>query len=513
MRAAEVVATPLLLAVMLAGCNDTRDLAPPSPDTPWQFRITAATAPVPLDPVAAAARPTTTRQFVVPRDTAIAWPQELASFDAGQAYSLAELIDIAERRSPTTRVAWELARQAAISVGVARSAYLPTLSAVALGGFQRIASPFPNTLVARGYITANSEEVLPELTTKYLLFDFGGGRAAGVAVARQLSYAANVGFTAAHQALILAVARAYFTLDGVDAAVTAARQSRADAGTLQSASEAAFAHGVGTIVSVDLARRGVAQSDSDLTVARTAQHTAHLALLAALDLPPETPLRVAGTAELPLLPQTGQTVDQLMHEALAQRPDLIADLARVRAANAGVGLARSAMLPKIALDANIQGNIGRIGVDSLPYQSIEQPQAGVFLSFTWPLYAGGLLRNEVSLAESRRAAAADVLAQASETALREVALAYDGVDDGLAQYRAATTLETASATAFDAARDAYANGVGTFTDAATAQTALASARASRAHAHTQALINAAALAYAVGALTSSEATGLPATAP
>jgi outer membrane protein len=85
-----------------------------------------------------------------------------------------------------------------------------------------------------------------------------------------------------------------------------------------------------------------------------------------------------------------------------------------------------------------------------------------------------------------------------------VALAFDQVDTGLQQYDAAVALQTASETAFHSASDSYAQGVGTLTDATSAQTGLATARAAVARAHTQSLINGAALAFATGELTSSE---------
>ena len=49
-------------------------------------------------------------------------------------YGLAELIDIAERNNPETRVAWERARQAAAAVGLSESAYYPFLAASAAAG-------------------------------------------------------------------------------------------------------------------------------------------------------------------------------------------------------------------------------------------------------------------------------------------------------------------------------------------------------------------------------------------
>ena len=66
---------------------------------------------------------------------------------------------------------------------------------------------------------------------------------------------------------------------------------------------------------------------------------------------------------------------------------------------------------------------------------------------------------------------------------------------------AAIALQTASEVAFRSASDSYAAGVGTFTDTVSAQTGLAPARAAVARAHTESLINAAALAFAPGELT------------
>src|SRR5215472_14273131 len=290
---------------LLGACNDTRDLAPASPDTPWQFGPSKE-APAPPTPAAVAAR-----RFAVPENTAVQLPPP-ADIDASHVYSLVELIDIAQRRNPATRVAWEQARQAAINVGIARAAYLPALTASAVAGWEHFVLPFPSNLVPQGFIVFNAQEAIPQLTVNYLLFDFGG-RAAAVEVAGQLSIAGNVAFTAAHQQLIFNVARAYFTLAGADAALRAARQGLADARVVQQSAEGLFGRGLDTIVDVQLARRGTAQ-------AHTAQHDAVYTLLAAMELPPTTKLRVADASERPLPPRTARTVDDILSNALRQRP-------------------------------------------------------------------------------------------------------------------------------------------------------------------------------------------------
>jgi len=480
---------------LLGACNDTRDLAPASPDTPWQFEPSkeAPTAPAPAAVGA--------KRFAVPENTAVQLPTP-ADIDPDHTYSLVELIDIAQRRNPATRVAWEQARQAAINVGIARAAYLPALTASAVAGWEHFVLPFPSNLVPQGFIVFNAQEAIPQLAVNYLLFDFGG-RAAGVEAAGQLSIAGNVAFTAAHQQLIFNVARAYFTLDGADAAVRAARQGLADAQVVQQSAEALFSRGLDTIVDVQLARRATAQAQYDLAQANTAQHDAMYTLLAAMDLPPTTKLRVADASARPLPPRTARTVEDVLSGALRQRPDLLANVAKLRASDAEIAAARSGLFPKASLSANVQGNLGRLNVNDSPYFSVNKPQGAALLKFEWPLYEGGLLQNKLSLAQSKREESSAALKERADQALREVALAYDQVDTGLQQYDAAIALQTASEAAFHSASDSYANGVGTLTDATAAQTGLATARAAVARAHAQSLINAAALAFATGELTSS----------
>src|SRR6267142_2684913 len=57
----------------------------------------------------------------------LAAPKETEA-DARKDYELAELIDLAERINPETKVAWEQARQAASAVGLAQSQYYTVLA-------------------------------------------------------------------------------------------------------------------------------------------------------------------------------------------------------------------------------------------------------------------------------------------------------------------------------------------------------------------------------------------------
>jgi outer membrane protein len=506
-RSMGALAGALLSAGLISACNDldsvVRENAPATPDTPWQPKSQPA---VPSTPISGAAP--AVRQFTVLPNTELQLPSP-AAIDPTHVYSLVELIDIAQRRNPMTRAAWEKAQQAAIDIGMARAAYLPVIAAGALAGDEYLVLPFPNTLIPKGFIGSNIEEVVPELTVKYLLFDFGG-RAAKLEGARQGSIAANAAFTAAHQQLIFNVAHAYFALDAEDAAVRAARQALDDATVLQQSAEALFGRGVGTIVSVQLARRGTAQAQLSLSQANAGQQEAMYSLLEAMDLPPTTKLSVASASERPLPQNTSGTVDDLLNLALLHRADLKSAVAQLHAADADIAATRSESAPKIALGMAVQGNFSRMNVDGGPYLGVARPQGELLLSVTWPLFDGGLMQAKLKLAHSKRDAAADQLKSLINQALREVAMAHEQVDTGLQQYNAAETLQTASEEAFRSASESYRLGVGTFSDAMSAQAGLASARAAVAQAHAQCLVNAAQLAFATGLLTSSTNVDKPA---
>src|SRR5499426_1498942 len=79
----------------------------------------------------------------------------LPAIDPRKTYNLAELIDIAERNNPETRVAWERARQAAAAVGLSESAYYPFLVASAAAGYDRAFIPFPTLAVDREQLLTN----------------------------------------------------------------------------------------------------------------------------------------------------------------------------------------------------------------------------------------------------------------------------------------------------------------------------------------------------------------------
>ncbi len=191
----------------LAGCaTSSLDLAPSASDRPWQPQTDAAGNIVPGPPGNAAG--TANAGYTLPRSSALASIEPAANLDANHSYTLPELIDLAESSNPLTRIAWNDARNAALATGIAKAAYLPQLTATAMGGYQA-ASGSSSTLLGNVATSSDIHGTVSVLALQWLLFDFGGRRAR-VDAATQLSLAANVAFTAVHQRVIHDVSVSYY---------------------------------------------------------------------------------------------------------------------------------------------------------------------------------------------------------------------------------------------------------------------------------------------------------------
>src|SRR6201984_1919206 len=117
--------------------------------------------------------PSPQQNFVLPPNPeAGVIPKPRTELTTDHEYTLTELIDIAERENPETRVAWQRARNAAISAGVAESTYLPAVPANVLGAYQRAEgsnSASGLTLHNSGNLFGSAETI----SLVWLLFDFG----------------------------------------------------------------------------------------------------------------------------------------------------------------------------------------------------------------------------------------------------------------------------------------------------------------------------------------------------
>ena len=492
-----------LVASLLTGCATSElDLAPDRPDRPW-------TAPEQAGEIIAARPPPTSPSggYVLPPNPAMAKVEPPPTLQAGHAYTLDELIDIAESHDPRTRIAWDQARDAALATGVARSAFLPELTAAVIGGFQSAhdqrsldGSHVSGTSTVSGWISA--------ISLRWLLFDFGG-RAATLDVAKQGSVISNIGFTAAHQNLIYRVSLAFYADAAARARQTTAQQALKDAQDVQAAADARYAHGEGTVVEAAQAHQATAQADYARIRADGAADDARQALINAMGVPPVTRLTVADLTHRELTAQANGPIDEVVSAALSRRPDVLAAYAARKASLAKIQAAKAEFMPKVFLSTsggyttdNLQSPVlpgfGQEG--ALLNLSGNGLGGSVLLGVTVPLFDGGLRDANLKRARIDADRTDEQLTQVRNEAAREVVSAATSVKTSTAAYHAATALVAASQTSFDSALAAYKHGVGSITDVTVAETKLLDARNVATDAYSAALSAAAGLAFSAGAL-------------
>lgn len=489
----------LSVVALVTGCaTSSIDLAPPAPNVPWTPRTQSdgeIIAGAPASPTAPI-----NRTYVLPPNAKAAGPAPpVAGVDKSRAYTLPDLIDLAESHDPSTRVAWENARNAALAAGIAKAAYLPNLSASAVAAYQ------PGADVSlHGVITTAS--------LQWLLFDFGE-RGAVVSASEQVSVIANIGFTAAHQQLIYRVALAYYSHVAARARLDTTEKALRNAKEVQDAAESRYAHGIGTTVEVAQARQATAQSELAQVQAKGEAQDSYVALLAAMGISPLTQIQVVDVGRRRLSAALLGPIDQIVSAALARRPDVLSAYAAHEASLDRLRAAQAEFMPKVFLSATGSYTSNVLDISTLPGLGQGPSQvpstinihgthlgATVVLGITVPLYDGGV-RNALEGQARADAAKADAtLDQVRDEATREIVSAANRLRTSLSALDAAAALASAAQITFDAALDAYRNGVGSITDATRAESGLLEAQNASTDANSAALSSAATLALAAGTL-------------
>jgi outer membrane protein TolC len=410
-----------------------------------------------------------------------------ASINPRKTYNLAELIDIAERNNPETRVAWERARQAAAAVGLSESAYYPFLVASAAAGYDRAFIPFP-TLTANpthpslsnvritggGSLVTEAQVYRGELSAKWLLLDFGE-RSAVVAAAREQLMMANVGFNGTHQKIVFQVTDRFYQLGTARQKVLVSQSALEAAQTVEQAVQARIDNGLATKPELLQAQQQTAQTEFDVEATTGAESDARVALVESIGLLPTVPLHVADLGQRSTSEQTNSSVDELIERALSQRPDLVAKLANVHAKEHGIRKVRAEYYPKVAVDAHVTETELDVSIKNSPYFGDTRPTYGVFLTASVPIFDGFGRRHKMEMAEAELHGAENELAGARDSAVREVWKAYTDFKTALRKQDSATKLVTASQNAFDAVLESYQNGLSTYPEIVSAQRNLASA--------------------------------------
>lgn len=478
------------LALAATGCtSDAIDRAAPSPSTPWVAD--------------GQSRPAGAPDFSVPPEPQLSLISTPVSVDTARTYGLAELIDLSQRANPATRHAWEVSRQAALASGMVEATYLPLITASVIAGRQKTSTHIDVPLIGTVDVDTTLKGVTPVLALQWLVFDFGQ-RAALSEAARQLSFASNVAFNATHQKLIFDVTRRYYEHGAALEAHGIAAQALTNSKSVLRAVEARLAQGRATTIDLALARQQVAQSELRLVRAAGQEQDTYQTLLGAMGINATLKLKIEAAHRRKLPDRLDAITQSVLERALQRRPDLLASYAAVKAGEAQVTAAKAGLLPKVFIAGTLASNSSKFHVGHLPDVGSPTAQSGVLVVATVPLFDGGLRMAQVKNAQAGADAATETFRQIQLAAISEIVVASNALETALAANKAAGVLVQTSSTAFDAAMEAYRNGLGTIVTVNETNTSLLDARLAKADAEVAALIAAANLAFFTGALTSAD---------
>lgn len=412
--------------------------------------------------------------------------------ESTKTYSLPELIDLAETHNPQTRVAWERARAQAAALGIARSELYPTLAAVAVSGVHRDEIYFTDRFFRQtiGHYQA-------ELHLNYTVFDFGA-RAGRIDTAKAQLLAANFAFNDTHRTVIYQVEQSYYELLDALGQEGAARASLSNARAVQQSAEERLNNGLATLPDVLEARSSTAQAEYELQSVVGAEQIAAGNLATALGTSATATIKVRPLEELPIPDSVGDSVDVVIDRALAQRPDLMQQVADVRAAKGTTREARAAFYPSLhfIVDPSAESFYGL--QQQFPWGHIAGLTGGLGLKLNWTVFDGGARKNRLAQAEANAHEAEARVNVTRNQIADQVWAAYSNLNTALRQRQAATALLEASSRSYDAALESYKYGLRNLLDVTAAQRRLAQARSTDVLARTQVLTALADLAFRTG---------------
>ena len=457
--------------ILLAGCVGTPRVsgvpaASPAPQVPWTPPPEALHEITTADTSAVAAVPADLAQRI-------------------RRLTLAEIVDIGLRNNANTRLAWANAQAAAAAYGSQRGARLPTVDG-------DVTAARIKTVASQGRTAVEQSVLTPSVTLSYLVFDFGG-RGGRIEGARQQLLAAGFTHNASIQDVVLQIQVAYFQYLANRSLLLAQRTTLAEAQANLAAAEERRRVGLATIADVLQARTAASQAQLDLQAIEGNLQTTRGALALALGLPANLPYDVDSAAAAVPVGAVADSVDGLIASALRGRPDLAAARSEAEAARAGIGEARSSLLPSL----NLGATAGRTYATTIPNGANSY---NLSLGVTIPLFNGFSRQYDLRAAEYQAEAASARSETIRQQVVYQVFSAYSALQTATRRVRTAGDLLASAQQSSEVALARYKAGVGTVLDLLAAQSALATARAQQVDARLAWSVSLAQLAHDAGVL-------------
>ena len=289
------------------------------------------------------------------------------------------------------------------------------------------------------------------------------------------------------------VAQAYWQLRGLDVEMAILNDALATRRETEQLLAARLEAGLSGELDSARARVERANAEADLHEAKRQRNRLEHSLATLTGVAPSKlslPVSAGNLPPPPVIPAG------LPASLLAQRPDLAASVANLRAHNAGIGVAEAAFYPSLQLTGNL-------GYASENLRDLAQGGSRQFsvgpLALSLPLFDGGRNRANLAVAKARHAEALANHEGKLLTALREVEDALSDLEQRQQQGKAQAQSQQAATRALLVAQARYERGLSNYLDVTDAQRSKLSADRAAAQIGTQRLLATVALARALGA--------------
>lgn len=424
--------------------------------------------------------------------------------------SLAEALQIADRRSEAVRIAEAGVMRARGQQRQAGSQRLPQLSGVASyqraiqNQFQAITERFapPDTGAGGGGGGGGLEDspiarIFAAPNTALLQLNFSqnlytaGRVGAAVAGANAAHDAAELGYISSKAQTALDAAQAYFDAVASEQFLAIAESSLVL--TERTLEQTQLGRQLGTVSEFDLLRSRVARDNQRPLViqARGQRNAALLRLKQLLEIPLSTPL----TLTTPIRDDQSVVADasaaiQLADDRLLTPDTSVSARASVKQAEAQLGAQRSALraaqlaiLPSVQLTSTYQRFAYPPEGTFLPSAlDLYFPNWTVSLGLSFPLFTGGRIRGERMVAEANVLEAEERLRQTQEGAELDAVLALNQLEQAQSSYLASVGTDAQAAQAYQIAEVRFREGISTQVELTETRVQLEQARLQRVNA-------------------------------
>ncbi|MDE0853622.1 MAG: TolC family protein [Nevskia sp.] len=374
--------------------------------------------------------------------------------------------------NPKTRQAWAGVEAQAAAVGVARSAYLPTVNVSASVSQINLLDNYPDQPEFDSSLHGGSNE--ETIGLNWVVYDFGL-RSATLRSQRALLDAASTSEDDAVQSVFIEAAKAYF--GAVEAQAKLAADADTEAAAHRSMDAVEVKVGAGVAAEADWLQVKTAYAQASLNrihADESLQNALGMVAVVVGSRPGATfALAPPPGGAFEDITQIRAMADQLIDRAMRAHPKIAAAQARLEAARNGVSAARAAGRPSLAFAAigdRSDNPINRV----TSRQTIETSSVG--LQLTIPLFEGFGRTYRVRQAEAEvQEREADLFGAQQEVA-QDVWESYVAVRGSADDLRASRELLDSASQSFNIALGRYKSGVGSLIELLKAQSDLAMGR-------------------------------------